>query len=205
MSAYSNRKKSSKWKQLNLYYKRTGFYSYLLSNLKKALLPIGVFIGVLVFINTFVININDLLKLLTSSYSDTAIFTVFFISESFLGLIPPDIFIAWTANTAEPIWYLTILAILSFLGGIVAYLSGKALLILPSFKNYMEIKASQHISNMRKWGGFLIAVGALLPLPFAIACFAAGMIRFPFGNFVLFATIRFLRYAIYGYAIFSVM
>ncbi len=195
----------NRWKRIHVYYQRTGFYNYLSSNLKKALLPILIFIVALVIVNEFVININDLLILLTKNYSDTVIFTVFFISESFLGLIPPDIFIAWTKNTSDPILYLSILALLSFLGGIVAYLSGKAMLYIPKFKKYMQTKASVHIANMRKWGGFLIVVGALLPLPFAIASFAAGMIRFPFKNFILFATTRFLRYVIYGYAIFSIM
>lgn len=205
MSSNIKSNSTNRWKRIHYYYKRTGFYSYLWTNLKKASLPIIIFIAALVLINKYVININDLLKLLTANYSDVTIFTVFFLSESFLGLIPPDFFIAWTKNTSAPITYLSILATLSFLGGIVAYISGKAMLLIPSFKTYMEEKASAHIKNMRKWGGFLIAVGALLPLPFAIACFAAGMIRFPFRNFILFSLIRFLRYIIYGYAIFSIM
>lgn len=204
MSKLSKRKKN-KWSQLNLYYKRTGFYDYLWTNTKKALPPIVIFIIVLIIINEYVININELLVLLTKNYSDTTIFTVFFISECILGLLPPDIFIAWTNNTPSPIYYLFILSVLSFLGGVISYLYGRALLYNEKVREYMEIKASQHIGNMRKWGGFLIAVGALLPLPFAIACFAAGMIKYRFPNFLLFALLRFLRYVIYGYAIFSIM
>lgn len=200
-----NKRKKNKWSQLNLYYKRTGFYDYLWTNTKKALPPIIIFILILVIVNEYVININELLVLLTKNYSDTTIFTVFFISESILGLVPPDIFIAWTHNTESPILYLSILAVLSFLGGIVSYLYGRAFLNMPKIKEYMENKAGDHIGMMRKWGGFLIAVGALLPLPFAIACFAAGMIKYRFPNFLLFALLRFLRYVIYGYAIFSIM
>lgn len=205
MSKRIRRPKKNKWSQLNAYYKRTGFYDYLWSNTKKALPPILVFIAVLVFVNYYVININELLVMLTKNYSDTTIFTVFFISECILGLLPPDIFIAWTNNTSTPILYLSILSVLSFLGGVISYLYGRALLYIPSVKEYMEVKASTHIKNMRLWGGFLIAVGALLPLPFAVACFAAGMIRYNFASFMLFALLRFLRYVIYGYAIFSIM
>ncbi|MDK2772490.1 MAG: hypothetical protein KYX68_09725 [Flavobacterium sp.] len=61
------------------------------------------------------------------------------------------------------------------------------------------------IQNMQKWGGLLIAVGALLPLPFAMACLAAGMIRFSERYFFLFASLRFLRFVIYGYAIYSAL
>jgi membrane protein DedA with SNARE-associated domain len=58
---------------------------------------------------------------------------------------------------------------------------------------------------MQKWGGFLIAVGALLPLPFAMACLAAGMINFSKKHFFLFASLRVLRFVIYGFAIYSAL
>ena len=70
---------------------------------------------------------------------------------------------------------------------------------------YMEEKMAKHIINMRKWGGLLIAAGALLPLPFAIAAMAAGMIRFDFRNFLIFALLRFLRFVIYGFAIYQML
>jgi membrane protein DedA with SNARE-associated domain len=58
---------------------------------------------------------------------------------------------------------------------------------------------------LRKWGGLIIAVGALLPLPFAIASMAAGMIKYDFKAFLLFALLRFLRFAIYGFAIYQMI
>jgi membrane protein DedA with SNARE-associated domain len=58
---------------------------------------------------------------------------------------------------------------------------------------------------MRKWGGLLIAVGALLPLPFAMASLAAGMIKFNFKIFLLFALLRLMRFVIYGFAIYQML
>lgn len=197
--------RKSRWKLLHQYYSYTGFYSFIGDGLKKAALPTSIIVGILLYVNYEVIKINDLLIILTQNYSDFAIFSVFFASESILGLIPPDIFIAWTKNTSNPILYLSILAILSYLGGVVSYITGKAVLLIPSVQNYMEVKMSKHIVNMRKWGGFLIAVGALLPLPFAIASMAAGMINFNFKNFLLFALLRFLRFIIYGFAIYQML
>jgi membrane protein YqaA with SNARE-associated domain len=197
--------RKSRWKLLHQYYSYTGFYSFIGDGLKKAALPTAIIVGILLYVNYEVIKINDLLIVLTQNYSDFAIFSVFFASESLLGLIPPDIFIAWTNNTDSPILYLSILAILSYLGGVVSYIIGKAMLLIPSFQNYMEVKMSKHIINMRKWGGFLIAVGALLPLPFSIAAMAAGMINFNFKNFLLFALLRFLRFIIYGFAIYQML
>lgn len=188
-----------------MYYTYTGFYKFILDGLKSAFLPTALIISLLVYVHYNVININEALTLLTQKYSDFTIFSVFFASESILGLIPPDIFIAWTKNTNYPILYLTLLAILSYLGGVVSYLLGKAMLIIPSVNNFMFTKMTKHIVNMRKWGGLLIAVGALLPLPFAMAAMAAGMIKFNFKNFLAFALLRLLRFVVYGFAIYQML
>ena len=133
------------------------------------------------------------------------IFSIFLASESVLGLIPPDIFIAWTKNTESPLLYLSILAFLSYLGGVIAYFMGMAIVAIPSVNRKLYGKMSKHIINMQKWGGFLIAVGALLPLPFAIACLAAGMINYSRKHFFLFGLLRFFRFAIYGFVIYAAL
>ncbi len=188
-----------------MYYTYTGFYKFILDGLKSAFLPTVLIVGALLYVHYYVIDINEALTILTQRYSDLTIFSVFFASESILGLIPPDIFIAWTKNTEYPILYLSLLATLSYLGGVVSYLLGKAMLIIPSVNHFMFNKMRKHITNMRKWGGLLIAVGALLPLPFAMASMAAGMIKFNFKNFLLFALLRFLRFVVYGFAIYQML
>ena len=197
--------KKNKWRQLHLYYTYTGFYKFILDGIKSAFLPTLLIFGALFYVHYYVININEALIMLTERYSDFAIFSVFFISESILGLLPPDIFIAWTKNTDFPLLYLSLLAILSYLGGVVSYITGKAILYIPSVNKFMSEKMTKHIINMRKWGGLLIAVGALLPLPFAMAALAAGMIKFNFKNFLLFALLRLMRFVIYGFAIYQML
>lgn len=199
------KQKKSRAKLLHQYYKYTGFYAFIWQNTKKALIPLGLIIGALLYINYKVMSINEMLLFVTQNYSDTSIFTLFFVSESFLGLLPPDIFIAWTKNTESPLLYLIFLAFLSLLGGIISYYKGRTFLLIPKINDYLEGKMSKHIRNMQKWGGFLIAVGALLPLPFAMACLAAGMIKFPQKQFFIFASLRLLRFVIYGYAIYAAL
>lgn len=200
-----SKQKKSKVRLLHQYYKYTGFYSFIWDNSKKALVPLIAVIGLLVFINYRVISIDEMLFYVTQKFSDISIFSLFLISESILGLLPPDIFIAWTKNTPSPLLYLSILALLSYLGGVIAYYKGRTLLLIPKINDYLEGKMSKHIKNMQKWGGFLIAVGALLPLPFAMACLAAGMIKFPQKQFFLFASLRVFRFVIYGYVIYSAL
>ena len=199
------KQKKSRARLLHQYYKYTGFYAFIWDNTKKALIPLTVIVGILLYINYKVMSINDMLLYVTQNFSDTFIFTLFFISESILGLLPPDIFIAWTKSTQSPLLYLSFLAVLSLGGGILSYYKGRTLLLIPKINDYLEGRMSKHIRNMQKWGGFLIAVGALLPLPFAMACLAAGMIKFPQRHFFVFASLRILRFVIYGYAIYSAL
>lgn len=197
--------KKSKYKLLHQYYKYTGFYSFLWQGIKKAILPTIVIVALLVFINYKFFNLNEILIYFTKNFSDFLIFTVFFISECILGLLPPDIFIAWSKNSESPLFNLTILALLSYLGGVISYFLGMLIVAIPSVNKYLYGKMEKHVINMQKWGGFLIAVGALLPLPFAIACLAAGMIHYSRKYFFLFAALRFLRFVIYGFVIYNVL
>jgi membrane protein DedA with SNARE-associated domain len=75
----------------------------------------------------------------------------------------------------------------------------------PQLRVYFLEKMKKQTQMLRKWGGLIIAVGALLPLPFAIASLAAGMIKYDFKAFLLFALLRFLRFAIYGFAIYQMI
>jgi membrane protein YqaA with SNARE-associated domain len=192
-------------KRLHNYYERTGFYLFVWESLKKAFLPIVLVVICLFLFNKYVYDINDGLENLTETFSRIGVLTTFFISETLLGLIPPEIFIAWCKKTADPIFNLTLLATLSYGGGLISYFLGRMTLKLKAVKNYLEVKMAENLKNTRKWGGFLILVGALLPLPFSIACLAAGMIKYSFRNVVIFGLFRFARFAIYAWAIFKVV
>jgi membrane protein YqaA with SNARE-associated domain len=197
--------KSDRARLLHNYYSRTGFYMFIWASLKKAFLPIVfVIVGLFIF-NNYIYNINDGLQTMTETFSRLGIFTFFFISETILGLVPPEIFIAWSGKTSDPILNLSILATLSYAGGLLSYYIGKTALKIKSVKEYLEVKMAKNLKNTRKWGGILILVGALLPLPFSIACVAAGMIKYPFKNVVFFGLFRFARFAAYAWAIFKVV
>lgn len=197
--------KKEKAKLVHKYYSRTGFYLFVWKNVKKALLPIlGVVLAIYLF-NKYVYNINDGLHHFTETFSRLTVLSVFFISETVLGLIPPEIFIAWSKKTEAPILNLSILAILSYSGGLLSYFIGRTTLKIASVKQYLEVKMAESIKNTRKWGGILILVGALLPLPFSIACMAAGIIKYPFRSVVFLGLFRLARFAIYAWAIFKVV
>ncbi|MBS9774983.1 MAG: short-chain dehydrogenase [Tenacibaculum sp.] len=202
----SNKKnKKPHYKRVHNYYNRTGFYMFVWEGLKKAFLPTVIAIIGLILFNKYVYNINDGLQKMTETFSRLGVLTTFFVSETILGLVPPEIFIGWSKKTETPLFNLSLLAFLSYMGGMTAYFIGRASLKINSIKEYLQVKMAKNLKHTTKWGGILILVGALLPLPFAISCLTAGMISYPFKKVVLFGLFRFLRFAIYGYAIFSMV
>jgi len=200
----SNTKKS-RFRLLHQYYSYTGFYRFVKNSIKKSIIPILIFVISLWLVHEFVVDFNDLFATIINTYSPLSILAIFFASETFLGLIPPEIFIAWADKTSHPVLYLTILAFLSYFGGILSYTMGKIMSKIPSIYNYLEVKMSKHIKMIRKWGGFLIVVGALLPIPFSITSIAAGIIHYKFTNYLLFGLLRFVRFILYAVVIFNVL
>lgn len=199
------KRRKSKTKLLHQYYRYTGFYTFIGNSLKKSAIPVILIIFGLYLVNEYVFTIDDGLEFLTQTFSRTGVLIVFFISETLLGLIPPEIFIGWSKKTATPIFNLSILATLSYTGGILSYFIGKTIQKITTVKNYLEVKMAKHLKNTGKWGGFLILIGALLPVPFSITCVAAGMIKYPLKGVVLFGLFRFVRFALYAWAIFNVV
>jgi membrane protein YqaA with SNARE-associated domain len=205
MSNKEKKRKKSRSELLHQYYSYTGFYKFIGTSLRKAIIPIVLLVVGLLLFNKYIYNINDGLQTMTETFSTVGVLAVFFTSETLLGLIPPEIFIAWSKKTADPLLILAILATLSYLGGIISFFIGKAGLRIESIKNFLEVKMEKQLKNTSKWGGFLIVVGALLPIPFSITCLTAGMIKYPLKGVVLFGLFRFLRFAVYAWAIFQMV
>ena len=202
-SAQKNRK--NKLQLTHQYYSYTGFYNFIWENIKKAILPFILVVGGLILLDRFIIDFNTFFEYITENYSALSIYSLFFASESILGLIPPELFIAWVKTLDHSFINLSLLALLSYLGGCVSYFIGRSILSIPKVSHYIESKMTKHITNIRKWGGFLIIVGALLPIPFSMVSIASGIISFSFKRYLMYGLFRFLRFYLYALAIFSLM
>lgn len=190
---------------LNRYYKITKFYDFLKSTAIKGTITIAIFVVLFIILDYFFLDTKTMFDALVNNYSKQSILIIFYISETVLGLLPPEIFIAWSAKMSYPWLYLTLLATLSYLGGITAYQLGKLTLKIPLVKDYIENKIASHIKNLRKWGSIFVVVGAMLPLPHSIVSYACGLIKYDFKHYALWALFRFLRFYIYAIVIFSVL
>ncbi len=201
----SSSKNKFRPKRAHKYYKITGFYSFIMESIKKSMPPVLIVVALLAVFHFVVIPIPEALELAVAELPNYGVLAFFFVSETILGLIPPELFIAWAGKTTDPVLNLFLIALLSYLGGMSSYFIGRWSLKIPAIHNYLEVKMAKQLIMARKWGGILIAVGALLPLPFSIGSLVAGMLRYPFKYWVLIGLLRFVRFALYGAAIFSVV
>lgn len=189
---------------INRYYKITNFYSFLKDTAFKGVIVIALFVAILVGLEYFFLDFNSLLNIFVAKYTSPIILTFFLLSETILGLIPPEIFIAWASKSVTPWLFLFLLATMSYLGGVIAYFIGNRLFLIPAIKNHIENKITKHITNLRKWGGLFVFIGAMFPLPHSIVSLACGLIKYNFKLYLFWALFRYLRFVIYAAVIFQI-
>lgn len=189
---------------LNRYYRITQFYSFLKNTAYKGGTATAVFVLLLICLELFLLDFNVLLNNIVTSYPSEIVYLVFLSSETVLGLLPPEVFIAWAAKSAGPWTTLFILASLSYGGGIIAYFLGTRLFLIPQVKIYIETKIQKHINHLRKWGGIFVFLGAVSPIPHSMVSLASGLIKYSFKNYLLWSLFRYLRFVIYAFVIFGI-
>ena len=194
-----------RWSLAHRYYKITRFYSFLKNTAYQAFFMIVIFVLLLMAVNYFITDINLLLNNIFATYSPKIIVLSFFISESILGLIPPEIFILWSSKSDSPILFLFALASASYLGGIMSYFIGMRISLMPAVRKHVERKLKQHIINLRKWGGVFIVLGAISPIPHSIVSIGAGLINYKFKYYLLWSLFRYLRFLVYFLFILQVL
>lgn len=136
------------------------------------------------------------------------VYFVFLFSEVVFGVIPPEFFIVWSVESglfnSFPIDIL-FLSIISFGAGILGYNIGALVSYAPWFTRFKNKFLLKYEAQLMQYGGFLIFVGALTPLPYSAICMVVGAYKYPFKKFLFYASFRFVRYALYSYIIWHAM
>jgi hypothetical protein len=198
---------------LNLYYQylsRTGLFQFLAKNLFKLIALLAFLFATVFILEKFVITIKELFVVIVASVDAWVVFVIFSISESFLGLLPPDIFIVWTKELGQDIginhWLLTLfLAVLSYLGGMISYFIGAKLIHVPKIHDWALRKYGDLFKNLKKWGGFFVVISALLPIPFSIVLMICGLTGYPFRWAAYLSLFRFVRFGLYALFLFTLI
>ncbi|MEZ4687424.1 MAG: hypothetical protein R3B47_15560 [Bacteroidia bacterium] len=183
---------------------RNDYYAFLARQGLKGLLWLAGIIGLYMAANYLLPdNWQQILKPITASFPFTLL--VFFFSESIIGIIPAEFFVIWAKADHSPdqyIFLVSLLALLSYGAGIFAFSMGNVLRQTGFMQNLLQKpSAAEYIHLYRRWGGAVVAVAALTPLPYGFISLVSGAFRFPFRSYLLYALFRFLRFVIIGYAV----
>jgi membrane protein YqaA with SNARE-associated domain len=196
------------WKSIRRYhffYHRKGFYKFLRSiSVKFGVIMAVILVGLYAF-ELLTPGVSHYFGVYSTTFSKELVFTFFFISETLLGLIPPDLFIVWAKQFASPYAVVTILAFLSYLAGLLAYYLGVKLVAIEKMREYIYVKFEKQFAMLRSWGGLIIVIAALLPLPFSTMCLGAGMLKFSFRTLAILGIFRIARFFAYAAVLYQVV
>ena len=194
--------RKSFWSRLKIRHhrnKKKGLYDYMW---KTALKIILIYLAIMIpaiLISNYLLDFNAVFDFITTRFKDWVVLVIFFVSEVILGMIPPDFFVIWSSKFESPLLYLTILGVLSYVAGAVAYYIGVLLLKRKRIKEYSERVLSKYINMVRKWGGAFIVISALFPFsPFSIVVIAVSMFKYPFRLYLIYGLARIVRFLVQG-------
>ncbi len=157
---------------------------------------LGLFIAIKVWIPE---NWNALLKPI--SQHPNLVFLVFFLSETFFGIIPPEFFVMWAVNSTLTVFIskVALFSILSFTGAFIAFFVGNKIKDGGLYEKLLQSRFSKYVGYYQRYGGVIIILSSLTPLPFATISLISATLGFGFKKYCLFALPRFLRFIIYGF------
>lgn len=133
-----------------------------------------------------------------------AVFFIFMVSEVVFGIIPPEFFMIWSLRHGDVQIFISnvfILTFISYSAGIVGYWFGAYLNTTKAFNFFKKRVFGKFEEHFNEYGGFLVIVAAMTPIPFAGICMLVGSVRYPFARFLVFALSRCVRFCMYAYVI----
>jgi membrane protein YqaA with SNARE-associated domain len=191
------------FKLYHILLQRTGGYTFIRQNVSKLIGSVVGIIALFYLIDTFVIDIDSATAWLTKTLSAEGLIAIFFASEISIGLVSPEILIVWADETEFPVWTLALLASISYIGGLSSYFIGRYLATRKIIRERLVLRYASTMRQLKRFGGLLIIIAALTPLPYPIVCQLCGINKFPFRVFALLTLVRFLRFAIYGLVLYK--
>lgn len=186
--------------------KERGFFKYLGRSV-LIILSVYVLIVLSVFLSgKHLVDFNAFFAGIIDRLSDRFVIILFFLSESFTGMIPVDFFVIWTQKFEQPLAWLALLGLLSYAGGVISYGIGLWIAQRPRIKAFTERRLKGYIGFVRKWGGAFIIIAALFPFtPFSLVVIAITLFHYPFRNFLFFALARLVRFVLQGIIFFNLL
>ncbi len=199
-----NKKMKERFILYHRFLKLKGIYLLAWKSTLRLIVIAAIITAILLLAQLFISNLYDRIDVFLKTWDVATTLVVFFISETLLGLIPPDFFIVWANNTSYPIVMLNVLAVLSYVGGVGSFFIGRWIRHFPKVNNWLEKRFSTHFDKIKKYGAFIIVFSALFPLPFSTISMVAGMVNYPRKAFLIYGLTRLLRFYLYAIILFQV-
>ena len=171
-------------------------------NLLKGVAILSFFVLIYILFKKFV-HVDYLIWLEPFFDNTLLILIIFLISEVFIGIIPPEVFVLWALreNTfTEFTGIIVLLAFISYSAGITGYIAGARLkrFLYLRFLRRKYLKKLER--NLQTFGVYLIIIAALTPVPYSGTSMLIGSSNYPFRKFSFYALTRFIRFG--GYLVF---
>jgi len=180
---------------------------FLFRNLIKGLLWFAVIITVFILMEGYIqenfkSHINDIRA------NPGILYGIYTLSEIIFGIVPPEFFMMiWVLDNIDVTGFiinLSILTVISYGAGALGYYIGKNFSKTNFYQTRIrEQYLKQYESKLKKFGGYLVFVGAVTPVPFSAMCMLAGSVNMNLKNFLIICITRVLRFALYGWMVWS--
>lgn len=128
------------------------------------------------------------------------VFSVYTLSETFFGIIPPEFFVIWAVSSSIMAYSLKVaaLAFLSFAGALINFYVGRQLHRGWIYRTLVNGRFKKYVGYYKRFGGIIILISAVTPLPFAAISLISATLGFSFNSYLMYASARFLRFLFYG-------
>ncbi len=179
---------------------------FLVRNGIKGMIWLAILLAGYFIFDHYVISKNPELWLEHFYSQPEIIYLIFIASESFIGILPPELFMIWAFNKGGITHYIfsvALFASISYSLGYINYLVGKFLYNRVIFRYLRKRYFKESWEQLRKYGLFLIIVAAITPVPWAAVCLLVGSANYPAKKFFLYALTRLARFVVYGFVVYQ--
>lgn len=184
-------------------YRQNGFYSFagiLIRKLLFILLCAGLLIAIFEWVTP---GIEYYFQKFIATLHRGAVLIFFLLSEALLGLVPPDLFIIWGKQFSDAWLIIVLLGVLSYAGGTLSFFIGRRISRVPRIEKYIRKKYGLQFDQLKLWGGPLVLLAALFPIPYSPICLGAGVIGYKFRDLMAWGLFRVLRFPLYALLLFQ--
>lgn len=173
---------------------------FLLRNLGKGLVWLIVIVGGYFYARD---NLDFSLETVLGPFYDRPkiVYLIFLASEVIFGIIPPEFFMIWSLRTevlSSYIYNLISLSAISYAAGVIGFLIGQYLNETQFFVAMKKRVFGKFEDHLTQYGGFLVIVAAVTPIPFSGIAMLMGSVKYSFRKYLYFSLFRFARFLVYA-------